>query len=406
MFKTSLEKYNGTGGTAGNVIYFNHYDGIGTLDHERDPGVNEATVDRTLYFINDDNMGIDASTQTHVIGYQVTYVACNCRSASFNASTTVYVELSADQEALDDSTKATIEKIVFEGSAFLDDYEHETEVGHWGDSPVMDRNNNTWASEYVKSHGYKGASKEDFYNEIVPLLVGTSNETLNSWIDAAVDTEGVFHHENIEVFENTTVDRYKVNISSISGEIIGYSAATEEVSINDAYSGASVSLDNLLSLLDSLFDYHKKELNKVKNDASFAPFYTYDDTGFQGTYVVEASTDGEITHIDGTQLAAMTEGAYLIYAASEGCASCAKFKKPAQKYVEKIGHKVYEVLFSEAKPLFSELDGKNAPQFFLINNGEVVAMMSDADVTTAGNTASYKVIYYNFTKAILSPTTR
>lgn len=404
--KTSLEKYNGTGGTAGNVIQFNHYDGIGTLDYDRDPMASQATINKTLYFINDANMGVDASTQTHVIGYQVTYTACNCRSASFNAATQVYIELSATQAALDDAEKATIQKIVFEGSAFLDDYEHETSVGHWGDSPVMDRNNNKWASEYVKSHGYKGASKQDFYDEIVPLLKGVSNEELNGWIDSAVDEEGVFHHEEIEAFENNTVDRYAVNLSS-AGEIMGYSSTTQKVSINDAFAGASVSLDNLLSLIDSLFDYHKKELNKIKTNPSYAPFYSYDDTGFQGNIVVEASTDRQITKITGAQLAEMTEGAYLIYAASEGCASCAKFQKPAKAYVEKIGHKVYEVLFTEASEVYpTDLNGLSAPQFFLINDGRVVAMMSASDIAAASDSASYKVIYDNFTKALLSPTTR
>jgi hypothetical protein len=484
---TSLKKYkggsneivnqNGSGNTqaAAHVIYFNHIDGEGNFDNKNtEAGKLPAVVMFEYQAINDDYMGMSVETSKQHIKYQVSYIACNCRTPDFNAWTTMYVEMSATKDDLENPNGSRIINITFDNDSFEDDYGHATQAGHWGDSYAMDGNTNPYASEHAKEHGVHGATKWDFYEEIVPLLTqtvfgegstkkGITKEVLHGWMTESFNEEGFFEHEQIELFETTKVERYtatlkgtavaegKVKIAE-NEVVIGehfykdpadqnqtyvlidseatftaakaianveffkddllYSAAKEEVSINDAYAGASVSLDNMLSMLDGLFEYHTTKLEKIAADSTVTNmFYTYEeDDGFQGSYIVEAADGKTTTHITKADLEAMKadKGTYLIYSASEGCSSCAAFSKPVNSYVKGTGQKVYEILHKEAKEVFpnSAISNLYAPQFFLISNGEVVAVLSqdDLDLATAQN--SYKVIYKNFTKALLSSQTR
>ena len=426
---TSLKKYkggsneivnqNGSGNTqaVAHIIYFNHIDGEGNFDNKNtEAGKLPAIVMFEYQAINDDYMGMTVETSKQHIRYQVSYLACNCRSADFNAWTTMYVEMSATKNDLENPDNARIINITFDNDTFEDDYGHATQAGHWGDSYAMDGNTNPYASEHAKEHGVHGATKWDFYDEIVPLLTettfiegstakGLNKATLRSWMTESFYHEGFFEHEQIELFETTMVDRYTATLNGTKAT--GYSPATTKVSINDAYAGASVSLDNMLSMLDGLFDYHTTKLAKIAADESLAMFYTYEaDDGFKGTYTVEAADSKTTTHITKEELEALkaTDGTYLVYSAAEGCSSCAAFSKPVNAYVKQTGQKVYEILHSEAKKVFtnSQISSLYAPQLFLVSNGQIVAVIDQDSIDLAGSTGSYKVIYKNFTKALLS----
>jgi len=432
---TSLKKYkggsneivnqNGSGNTqaAAHVIYFNHIDGEGNFDNKNtETGKLPAIVMFEYQALNDDYMGMNVDSSKQHIKYQVSYLACNCRTADYNAWTTIYVEMSATKNDLENPDNARIVNIAFDETdgTFEDDYGHATQAGHWGDSYAMDGNTNPYASENAKEHGVHGATKWDFYDEIIPLLTetafiegstakGLNKATLRSWMTESFNEEGFFEHEKIELFENTMVDRYTATLSGTTAT--GYSATTSKVSINDAYAGASVSLDNMLSLLDGLFDYHTSKLEAIAANTELDMFYTYEeDDGFKGTYKVEAATTTGTTHITKAELEAMKAdgGTYLIYSASEGCSSCAAFSKPVNSYVKQTGQKVYEILHSEAKQVFtnSSISSLYAPQFFLISNGQIVAVIDQQYIDLAGSTGSYKVIYKNFTKTLLSGETK
>lgn len=426
---TSLKKYKGGSNTivepegklqaSSHIIYFKHFDGEGNQDFaDTEAGMLPAIVKFEFQAIGDDYMGLSPESSEQHIKYQVSYLACNCRSSQYNAWTDIYVEMSADKAAIDNHDNARITKILFEGSAFEDDYGHHTEVAHWGDSPAMDRNNNPYASEYAKQEGLHGATKEDFQNELAPLLTttkfiegneakGLNKATLDAWMgESSYNKEGYFEHELIEFFEDTKVTRYKAYLDGL--EAIGYENKQYQVSINDAYAGASVSLDNMLSVLQALFEYHSSLLTDIKNDSNNDLFYNYStDTEFKGTYKLEKADSETTTHITKEQLQSMiaNNGTYLIYAASEGCSTCQAFAKPLNKYVKQMQQKIYEIPFADAKPLFSDLSSLNAPQLFLISNGRIIEILSEEARDTAISKNSYKVIFSEFTQDLLSAET-
>lgn len=426
---TSLKKYKGSSDTivdqdgkgntqaASHIIYFNHIDGEGKLDNiDTDAGKLPAIVTFEFKAVSEDYAGVSVETSTQHIRYQVTYLACNCREADYNAWTTMYVEMSATKNDLDNPENSRITKILFEGSAFEDNNGHPTEVGHWGDSPAMDANLNKWASEYAKEEKVHGATKHDFIHELAPLLANTNfiegselkglnKATLDKWMTESFNEEGFFEHEMIDFFKNTKVERYEAMLDGMTAS--GIYKNKQEVSLNDAYAGASVSLDNMLSVLQSLFEYHAKQLAEIKADKNLELFYEYSaDSNFKGTYVVEAAEGETTTHITKAQLQAMVadKGTYLVYGASEGCATCQAFAKPVNKYVKNLGQKVYEIIFTDAKEVVSHPNFPSAaPTLFLLSGGEVVAVISADTITVASENNSYKAIFQGFTQNLLSP---
>lgn len=428
---TSLKKYKGSGNgdtiveqdgkgntqAASHIIYFDHIDGEGKKDNaDTDTGKLPAIITFEFKAVSEDYQGVSPETSTQHIRYQVTYLACNCREADYNAWTTMYVEMSATKSDLDNPENSRITKILFEGSAFEDNNGHPTEVAHWGDSPAMDANLNKWASDYAKEEGTHGATKYDFINELAPLLTSTAfiegsdakglnKATLDKWMTESYNGEGFFEHEMIDFFQNTKVERYEALLDGMKAT--GIYKAKQEVSLNDAYAGASVSLDNMLSVLRALFEYHAKQLNSIKNNSNLALFYEYSaDSNFKGTYKIEAADSETTTQIKKSDLEAMIadKGTYLVYAASEGCATCQAFAKPVNKYVKNLGQKVYEILFSDAKQVVSHPDFPSAaPTLFLISNGEVVAVIDAETITVAAENNSYKAIFQNFTQNLISP---
>ena len=420
--KDAIVNQNGSGNTQAyaHIIYFNHIDGIGNFDNKNtEAGKLPAIVMFEGEAITDEYMGfIEEKSEQH-IKYQVSYLSANCRSSYYNSWSTIYVEMSATKSDLANPDNARITKIAYEGEAFKDDFESSVSAGHWGDSDVIAGNVNPFASANAKEKGVHGTTKQDFYDEIIPLLTkntfipgstkqGLNKATLRSWMTESFNEEGFFDHEMIDLFENTKVDRYTTTLSGM--EVIGYSTTTSKVSINDAYAGASVSLDNMLSILDALFDYHTTKLQEISENSKYDRFYEYEDDGFKGVYVVESADSQKTTVISKTELEAMKEDGetYLVFSSSEGCSSCAAFSKAVNSYVKQTGQKVYEILHAQAKQVFpsSLISSLYAPQLFLMSDGEIVAVMNQQYIDNTISMGSYKIIYKNFTKALLSGETR
>lgn len=133
------------------------------------------------------------------VKYQVTYVSCTCRDANVNYWSTAYVELTKPTKA----QNTRLRKLSYD----LDGTGHYT-AGFWGDSnPIPNTNQTTY---------------QDIKDNFIPLLI---NKTKTE-IDAL-----------------STVD------DMLSGGIMDQSTF-------DAFTGASVSTNNILRILHALFDYH------------------------------------------------------------------------------------------------------------------------------------------------------
>ena len=138
------------------------------------------------------------------IKYQITYLSCTCRSADVNYWMGAYVELTLPESGkIEDAEIRT----------FSYDYDAEEKylAGFWGDS------NPTPA----------GATYEDFKAEYIPFFVGKNYEYISTLkfvedIEANLYTTG-------EGRENLTLDTFV---------------------------GSSVSTNNIIRMLNALFEYH------------------------------------------------------------------------------------------------------------------------------------------------------
>lgn len=412
----TIVRQNGNGNTwaRAEIIYFNHIDGEGNFDNK---DTNDGKLPATVTFVYP-GIGENYPGNLKMIRYQVQYLACNCRSNDYNAWSTMYVEMSATKADLDNPDGSRIVAMSFGDSTFVDDYGHSTGVGHWGDSYAMDRNQNVYASEYAKAEGLHGPTFEDFKTEIVGLLTektygtntlpGIDKATLHDWMTNAANfnDEGFFEHENIEVLQQETVQRYTATLDGYNAT--AYSSTKSAVSIVDAYAGASVSLDNMLSVLDALFELHAKTLKEIKADPNNEIFYNEEPLVFTGTYHLEKTNASETIFMNSAaELQALVDdgGTYMIYAAKEGCSTCAAFSKAVVSYIKHLGVKIYEIYFTEAKTITSlnvDGNGRLAPQLFLINNGQVVQFMDGSQIDAAAESGSYLTIYNGFTKTLLA----
>lgn len=138
------------------------------------------------------------------VKYQVTYLSCTCRAAAVNYWMTAYVELSLPRSGkVEDST---IKYLSF-------DYDSEGHylAGFWGDS------NPTPA----------GATYEDFKREYIPFFVDKDYSYIKT-----LDT-----------------------VDDISPS--DYSAGDGRASYTlDSFTGSSVSTNNMIRMLNALFEYH------------------------------------------------------------------------------------------------------------------------------------------------------
>ena len=138
------------------------------------------------------------------IKYQVTYLSCTCRSAAVNYWMTAYVELSLPKSgALEDTTVKYL--------SFDYDSDGHYLAGFWGDS------NPTPA----------GATYEDFKREYIPFFIGKDYKYLKtlSTVDDIVPTD--------------------------------YTAGNGRAKYSlDSFTGSSVSTNNMIRMLNALFEYH------------------------------------------------------------------------------------------------------------------------------------------------------
>ena len=138
------------------------------------------------------------------IKYQVTYLSCTCRSAEVNYWSTAYVELTLPKSG--NPEDAEIKYLSFDKDA-----EGHYLAGFWGDS------NPTPA----------GATYEDFKREYIPFFVGKNYKYLKTL--------------------STTDD--------IAPEDYSAGAGRSAYKV-DSFTGSSVSTNNMIRMLNALFEYH------------------------------------------------------------------------------------------------------------------------------------------------------
>jgi len=138
------------------------------------------------------------------IKYQVSYLSCTCREASVNMWQTMYVELSLP--ASKNPAEAQVKYISFD----KDSTGHYT-GGHWGDSDPIP----------------SGQTYEMFKTQYIPFFVKKDAAYLNE----------------LSVVDDINLTDYQ------AGDGRG------ELTL-DAFSGASVSTNNIIRILNAIMDYH------------------------------------------------------------------------------------------------------------------------------------------------------
>jgi len=129
--------------------------------------------------------------------YQVSYLSCTCRDASQNYQHLMYIEINNNNNSAEEATIRNIE------------------YQYWGDSSVNPQN---------------GLSYEDVKKEFLPYLQYKSKAE----IDAMTSLKDIKDAGQVER-NNTSLD------------------------FIDAYTGASVTVDNTLAILHALFEYHAEK---------------------------------------------------------------------------------------------------------------------------------------------------
>ena len=138
------------------------------------------------------------------IKYQITYLSCTCRSADVNYWMTAYVELTLpDSGNIEDSKIRTL--------SFDYDAEGHYLAGFWGDS------NPTPA----------GNTYEEFKEQYIPFFVGKDDAYIKT-LDVVEDIDPALYAEG-EGRENLTLD---------------------------TFTGSSVSTNNIIRMLNALYEYH------------------------------------------------------------------------------------------------------------------------------------------------------
>ena len=132
--------------------------------------------------------------------YQVSFLSCTCRAPSENYQHLMYVEINNNNSS---SEEATIRDIKFQ---------------FWGDSPVNPEN---------------GITYENIEQEFLPYLQYKSKAE----IDSMISLKDIKNADKVER----------------NGQMYDFV---------DAYSGATVSVDNTLAVLHALFDYHANKYYK------------------------------------------------------------------------------------------------------------------------------------------------
>lgn len=141
------------------------------------------------------------------VKYQIAYVACTCRAPEVNFWKVAYVEIKKSDSSL-------------QMISFGEDGTGHYTAGFWGDSYEVPETDVTY---------------EDFETQFIPWLVGKKLSDL----------------DGIEVFTNGTYAGGIKNTKPI--------AETEMI---DAFSGASVSTNNMIRVMKVLLQYHENNYKK------------------------------------------------------------------------------------------------------------------------------------------------
>jgi hypothetical protein len=157
--------------------------------------------------------------QRGYVKYQVTYLSCTCRAAKDNYWSTAYIELSLP-------SSNNPEDVTLNALSFDVESEQHYVAGFWGDSsPIKDEATQTNViATYEKMETSPGSGvyypsiKEDF----IPLLIGKTKTEIDTY---------------------NTVDEMN-------------DAGTLSDDTYDAFTGASVSTNNILRILHAMFEYH------------------------------------------------------------------------------------------------------------------------------------------------------
>ncbi len=148
------------------------------------------------------------------VKYQVTYLSCTCRTADVNYWQTAYMELTIPES--ENAEESVLQKLSFD----RDGTGHYT-AGFWGDSsPIYsgDKIVATFEKTANPDGGYYPSIREDY----IPLLIGKTKAELDQY--------------------NFVDDLKTANVM--------------DQETFDAFSGASVSTNNILRILHAVFNYH------------------------------------------------------------------------------------------------------------------------------------------------------
>ena len=232
------------------------------------------------------------------VKYQITYLSCTCRAANVNYWQTAYVELTTSQS---NPENAKLKALSFD----KDGTNHYT-AGFWGDSNPITSSGKvvTTYDEYIDSssdttttfnigalkytlayedgsivnvvrgeHKY-AVNNNAFvmdsvnytinYNETTPVSVTDGTNTY----DVTVNTAGIYttNDQGVEGYYYPTIKNEFIDdllIGKTHAQIDAWSTVDNMLSgqamsqeLYDAFTGASVSTNNILRILHALFDYH------------------------------------------------------------------------------------------------------------------------------------------------------
>lgn len=157
------------------------------------------------------------------IKYQVSYVSCTCRPAAYNYWSTVYFEMTIpDSGLLDDAVLKTM--------SFEDDAEDHYRSGHWGDSNPIP----------------SGMTYEQIRDEYISYFIGKTYGELK-------DLKFITDIDPVAYSEGEGRDEYSI----------------------DAFSGATVSTNNIIRVINATFAYHGTDYH-FEDDPSLAVTDTND----------------------------------------------------------------------------------------------------------------------------------
>lgn len=176
------------------------FDSILYYDHINGHGT--ITEDHLAYLLFEEEM-------LGYVKYQVSYLSCTCRNSDVNYWQVMYIEIS--------TTDNSIQRISFDSDK--ETGAHTYTAGMWGDSSPTPGPSGDYSD---------GKYYEDFVSDFFPWLLGQTPETL----------------EGISVFTNDDYHGVQ-NTKTIA-----------ETDLIDSFAGSSVSTNNMIRIIQTMFDYH------------------------------------------------------------------------------------------------------------------------------------------------------